>query len=86
VIKNLFKIISISLLTIAIAGCQSVSTLPDGRNAACVGINGVKDPQYVYNYSVRNIVLGIIFIELIIPPVIILFDELQCPVGYVGVK
>lgn len=78
----MFKKISLCFLVLTLTACQSVSTLPDGKKAACVGINDDKNPQYVYKFSVRNIIVGIIFVELVAPPVIVLFEELQCPVAY----
>jgi hypothetical protein len=56
--------------------------MPDGTSAVCVGLNNKKDIRYNYEYSVRNIILGIIFFELVIPPVIIVFEKLQCPTSY----
>jgi hypothetical protein len=47
----------------------------------CVGINDKKDPTLEYKYSTRNIVIGTIFFEMLFPPFIIAFNELECPVG-----
>jgi len=69
--------LSIALLIISmLAGCASKTQY--GR---CVGINQTEDPKLEYEYSARNIILGIIFVELIAPPVIVVLNKLKCPVG-----
>ena len=35
------------------------------RYGQCVGINDDKDPKLQYKYSIKNIVVGIFFIEMI---------------------
>lgn len=47
----------------------------------CVGVGDDKDPTKIYKISTWNMVLGIIFFELIVPPVVIAIDETFCPVG-----
>jgi hypothetical protein len=61
-----------------VAGCQSETPL-----GQCVGLNGraTRDSTLVYEYSARNIVLGIVFAELIVPPVVVALKQLECPVA-----
>lgn len=47
----------------------------------CVGINDTKDSKLNYEYSVRNIAVGIIFLEMIVPPLVVVFNKLECPVS-----
>ncbi len=71
--KNLFAAILLLTLTV---GCVSETEYGD-----CIGVMEEKNSELVYKPSVRNIVLGIIFMELIIPPVVVVIDEFQCPVA-----
>ena len=64
------------LLVLLLVGCKSKT-----EYGPCVGINEVKDSTLVYEYSARNIVVGIIFAELIVPPIVVVLNELQCPVN-----
>ncbi len=64
-----------ALALVALAGCASET--PVGK---CVGIIEERDPRLEYKLSVRNVVVGIVFFELIIPPVVVLSDQLYCPV------
>lgn len=63
-------------LLLALAGCTS--STPYGE---CIGAFDQERPELVYKPSVRNIVVGILFFELIVPPVVVLVDEIKCPVG-----
>lgn len=64
------------LLLLALAGCVSKTTY-----GPCVGLNGGEDSTLVYHGSERNIAMGIIFSELIVPPIKVALDEYKCPVG-----
>jgi hypothetical protein len=59
-----------------LGGCQSRTDY-----GACVGLGDKQDPKLHYKASVRNIVLGIVFVEVIVPPVYGAVDEFYCPVG-----
>ena len=47
----------------------------------CVGLNGEKDPKLVYKYNTRNIIVGVLLWEMIVPPVYVALEQLECPVG-----
>lgn len=66
------------ILAILLAGCASKTDF-----GPCVGINDKQDPALVYKISVRNLVVGIVFMELIAPPVYVVVDQLYCPIGKV---
>lgn len=59
------------------AGCESSTEW-----GACIPVDksGAR-PDREYQLSVQNAVLGIIFIETIFAPVIVLASETYCPVG-----
>jgi len=58
------------------SGCTSETSY-----GSCVGIGDDKNPALVYKLNVVNAVVGLVFVELIVPPVIVLADETYCPVG-----
>ena len=69
----------IVLLMLTLASCSSSNDL-----GKCVGLNGHEDPKLNYEYSAWNIGVGIVFSELIVPPIIVALDELKCPVSKKG--
>jgi len=72
--RGMMKKLSLIVCILA-AGCTSKTEL-----GPCIGINQEKRPEFRYEYSGVNIALGIIFSELIAPPIIVVLNELQCPV------
>lgn len=64
------------LLALSLSGCASRTEFGE-----CVGINDEPLPNLQYRYSTRNIVLGTIFIETLFVPLIVVFNEIKCPVG-----
>jgi predicted Na+-dependent transporter len=66
----------VCLLLLAFAGCTA--STPHGK---CIGLNQKESAALEYEYSAKNIILGVVFAELIIPPVIVVLDELKCPTG-----
>jgi len=73
------RILLVALLA-ALAGCESERTMPNGKTEKCVGLNGGEKPNVKYEYSARNIIIGIAGAEVIAPPVVVLLNELKCPV------
>lgn len=47
----------------------------------CVGIGEKQNSQLDYKLSGWNIAMGVIFFEMIAPPILVLTDETYCPVG-----
>lgn len=48
----------------------------------CVGVMDEKLPNLEYRVSTRNVVLGLLGAQLLlIPPAIVVLDELSCPIG-----
>ncbi len=75
-LKKTIAAILFGLLAVTSTGCESHTEFGE-----CVGINQEKDPDLKYKTSTLNVVLGVIFVETIIVPVIVLLDEFECPVG-----
>jgi len=63
-------------LTMMMVGCTSSTA-----EGPCVGIGDAQDPALVYKPSVQNIVVAILFFELVLPPVFVAVDQFYCPVG-----
>ena len=71
------KMILSTLAALSLAGCTTQT-----EYGPCVGISDEKNPNLVYKIDVTNAVLGIVFIETIIVPIVILADETFCPIAY----
>ncbi len=70
------KIIGAALLLLSFTACASRT-----EYGSCVGINDKKNPKLEYKCSERNLILSILFAETFVVPVVVVFDELECPVG-----
>lgn len=70
--KQLFLL----LMTMAIVGCTSQT--PFG---SCIGVTSEKDPTLKYEIPTENVVMGIIFWETVVVPVVVVLNETYCPVG-----
>lgn len=58
------------------------SSVPiNGREVPCIGAFDDPDPRYVYKANVKNIILAVIFVEMIIPTIVVILDETRCPVS-----
>ena len=69
-------------LLLLLTACETRRTV-EGRvgYVTCIGVDDEKDPTLKYEVSTLNVILGIVFIETIIVPVIVIFDQTYCPVG-----
>lgn len=64
-------------LAICAAGCESRTEFGE-----CVPVNEAHEkPGLDYRVSIRNAVLGVIFVETLFAPIIVLASETFCPVG-----
>ena len=73
---NKYLATAILVVCSLISGCQSETDY-----GKCVGLGDDQDTTLHYKPSVRNIVVGVIFIEFVVPPVIVGVNEFYCPVG-----
>ncbi len=64
----------IVILALSLVGCTTKT-----EHGSCIGLNGKEDPTLNYNYSGWNIGMAILFSEMIVPPVIVVLDQLKCP-------
>lgn len=70
--KSLLALVAVAML----AGCTTRT-----EYGACIGLSDDRNPELTYKLSSWNVFLGIIFIETIIAPIMVVNDSLYCPVG-----
>jgi hypothetical protein len=68
--KALILAVAIALL----AGCTSRTEFGD-----CIGLADEKDPALVYRLSAWNLVLGVVFFQTIVVPVMVAVEQTYCP-------
>jgi hypothetical protein len=78
-VKQIIFIVAVFIAILLLSGCQTRTDY--GR---CIGLGEKQNPKLVYRASARNIVVGIVFIELIIPPVVVATEEIYCPIDKVN--
>lgn len=74
--KKLLASMMLALTLLVSVGCVDSTGYGD-----CVGLmnQDQKDPDLNYELSVRNVVVGVIFIEMLFPPIIVALDQYECP-------
>ena len=58
-----------------------ISCTSSTQYGTCIGAFDDKDPNKVYKVSAWNIAMGVIFFEMVLPPIFVIIDETLCPVG-----
>lgn len=46
----------------------------------CIGVLDKEQPGVEYRLATRNVVVGVVFVETLIVPAVVVFDEIKCPV------
>lgn len=70
------KLVAIICLTLLLVGCRASTEYGE-----CIGVADDPQPELIYRWSKRNVIVGLIFSEsLFVPGWVILF-RLKCPVG-----
>lgn len=64
------------IFSIILTGCNKKTQFGE-----CVGINGEKDITLKYKYDEENIIVGVLFAEMIFPPLLVVLDRLECPIA-----
>ena len=65
----------LAMLLVVLVGCTS-----GNRAGRCIGAFDTPKAGVEYETSGWNIAMGIIFVELVIPPVLVIANETRCPV------
>lgn len=66
------------LITFLMIACESERFVPGYGYAPCVGIGERQDTRFAYKLSAWNAAMGILFVETIVVPVVILVNETFC--------
>ena len=70
----------LATLILLMAGCEEGRTI-NGKYVPCIGVSrDDENPNYTYQVSTQNAVLGVVFFEMLFPPIIVLVAETYCPV------
>ena len=67
---------AVVLSCIFLTGCETRTEYGE-----CVGLGEDQNPTLHYKVSAQNVVVGILFSEMIAPPAVVLLSETYCPVG-----
>ena len=74
-----------SMLALTLAACAAgcnESKVVDGKEVQCVGLDSANEnTKYAYRLDTWNVVLAVVFSETIVVPVIVVLDDLYCPVA-----
>jgi len=72
------KILMIGAMIAALSAtaCTSQTSFGD-----CIGVDDTEDPALKYSVDTGNVILGVVFIETIFVPAVVLLDEFKCPTG-----
>lgn len=66
----------ICVMLLSLCACTSKTQFGD-----CIGAFDDKKPNLEYKLSSWNLFLGVVFFELIAPPIFVVVDKTFCPVG-----
>ena len=69
------------LLTLLLIMATFTSCTSKNEHGNCIGAFQDKDPTLKYNVDIANIAIGIIFMELLLPPIYVIRDQTFCPTG-----
>lgn len=70
------KYILLTLSLVSLCACTSKTEFGN-----CVGVGEDKKPNLEYKLSTWNIAMGVIFFEMVAPPILVVVGETYCPVG-----
>ena len=71
------KVLLVALAGVMLAGCTTRTEYGE-----CVGLDdGSRKPDLHYKLSGWNIAMAILFAETIVVPIVVVVDDLYCPIG-----
>ena len=81
---GVMRALALIILVALVVGCNESATI-NGKEVPCIGVERLgEDPRYVYKMDTNNVVIAVIFCELIIPPIVVVMDELYCLIALKG--
>jgi hypothetical protein len=69
------RVIALLALAALMSGCTSKNEFGE-----CIGTFDDKKPGLEYKLSVWNTFLAVVFVETIVVPIVVVADEVRCPV------
>lgn len=76
IMKKLLLCSAVLALSLLTSACTTRTRYGD-----CIGVGDNPEPQLNYRFSAWNIAVGVVFSETIVVPIIVVVDELKCPVS-----
>ena len=73
-LERMKRLLVAAALAVMVAGCTSQTAV-----GPCVGAFDQRDPHLIYKLALFNVFIGILFLETIIVPLIVVADETLCP-------
>lgn len=70
------KLFAIVLAVVFLSGCTS-----ETQFGHCIGAFDDKEPDLKYRVEPINLMMGIVFVETIFVPAIVVLSETHCPIG-----
>jgi hypothetical protein len=74
--NKLLKLTAVVIVALALVACTTRTEFGE-----CIGAADDKSPALIYRLSAWNIIVGIIFSETIVVPVVVVAAQLMCPEG-----
>ena len=70
------KIIWLLMCAAFITGCTAKTEYGE-----CIGIQDDEKPELKYKVNTGNVILGVVFVETAIVPIVVLLDQFKCPIA-----
>lgn len=70
------KQIASILVALMVTGCTGHTSF-----GPCIGAFDDANPALRYETSTWNVIMAVVFVEMILPPIVVISSETRCPVG-----
>ena len=70
------RLFGLALLVLLFSGCTEST-----EHGECIGLGQDKDPAFNYRVDKSNAFVALIFVETLIVPIVIIADNILCPVS-----
>ena len=77
----MWRILVIFVISFLCVSCTSNVRVSGFGVQPCIGAFDTRDPRFLYKMSAWNVFIGLLFFELLVPPVIIVANEIFCPIS-----
>lgn len=76
----MMKKVKTLLASLALGGLLAGCTFSNDYGE-CIGLDDQEQPHLKYEISTWNIVMGVLFVEMLVPPVVVALEATKCPTG-----